>query len=964
VSVVLTKLVAAHRCGLSIGAVCPQGPVMYKKIIWLLLLFKLTAITVTGQCLADRDSVKRYIKSVENNSKLSNAQRATILSSYLRAMERCNNYKNDSIHVYLLTSLAQLHYDQSDYIGAIRYVQQCIDMVSKYRTSPALDKKMMLTGYYYKYYFYSILDNFPEKMKAVNDCINVAVELKDSSDPGYIRCLNERAKYNFDLGDYQRCISDAIVCEKVTRNFFRRSFKDAFDTSLTRLMVLNSLGWYVQAQLALQNFSDADKFLEEKTKQYQQDFFNQFTGYLYSFQAQVQMQKGDFTRALSLLQKGLAYSRSKQSNYTCKQILNAIGTDIYLAHYGDEAKAMASYRQALTYRNNNKNQLWDDKIESSNILGNIARLYTRQFRYDSALLYFRYALDAVDKGMTDASFLQLPVEEILRIPKLHYLQNLLLDKADMYLQRNKSGDIAEAIRIYKLADQLLDRMRGLQSDPESKLFWRRNSRRLYEQAIYACYQLNDPVTAFYFFEKSRAVLLSDQLAQQHWMKSKDILTQVQLKRRINALHRDINKDSGDAEKRSQLEQELFKTQQELDNLDQLIRTQNPLYAQLGDTTCPTLSFVQERLLKDHAGLLEIFSGDGAVYTLFTTASKATLRKINKNDFENTVAAYMSFISDHDRLNRDFAGFQTVSRNLYKLIFQDNTVPDGRIIISPDGPLFPFESLVTSTANPVSYFIATHAVSYTYSARYLLNHFMSTSSRSSGILLGVAPVQYYTGSGLAALNGSDVSLGKLSSYFSYSSQLINKQALRRSFLQQFPSYKIIQLYTHAADSSDRNEPLIYFADSALYLSDLVPEQVPATQLIVLSACNTGNGQLYRGEGVFSFNRGFAAMGIPSSVSNLWAIDNVSTYQLTEYFYKYLAKGLPIDVALQQAKLEFLQTVPRSQQLPYHWAPAILVGNTDPVAYPKKGGFQWILLLIAAAGIGFIGWRSYVKKEKSS
>jgi len=106
-----------------------------------------------------------------------------------------------------------------------------------------------------------------------------------------------------------------------------------------------------------------------------------------------------------------------------------------------------------------------------------------------------------------------------------------------------------------------------------------------------------------------------------------------------------------------------------------------------------------------------------------------------------------------------------------------------------------------------------------------------------------------------------------------------------------------------------------------------------------------------------------MGIPSSVSNLWAIDNVSTYQLTEYFYKYLAKGLPIDVALQQAKLEFLQNAPRSQQLPYHWAPAILVGNTDPVAYPKKGGFKWILLLIAAAGIGLIGLKWYLNKKKS-
>jgi CHAT domain-containing protein len=131
---------------------------------------------------------------------------------------------------------------------------------------------------------------------------------------------------------------------------------------------------------------------------------------------------------------------------------------------------------------------------------------------------------------------------------------------------------------------------------------------------------------------------------------------------------------------------------------------------------------------------------------------------------------------------------------------------------------------------------------------------------------------------------------------------------------------------------------------LRLSELLAEKKPFAKLIVLSACETGTGQLYKGEGVFSFNRGFAALGIPSSVSNLWSVDNLSTYHLTELFYKYLARGLPMDEALQKAKLEFMQESPKEKALPFYWAGAILAGKTDPIQLKKSASSTFIVLSI--------------------
>ena len=201
-----------------------------------------------------------------------------------------------------------------------------------------------------------------------------------------------------------------------------------------------------------------------------------------------------------------------------------------------------------------------------------------------------------------------------------------------------------------------------------------------------------------------------------------------------------------------------------------------------------------------------------------------------------------------------------------------------------------------------------------------------------------------------LHGSDRSLSKVQSYFKETSKLLFGQATRSGFMKQFSKYKVIQLYTHATDSGRNGEPVLYFSDSALYLSELVGDVKPVTRLIVLSACETGRGKLYNGEGVFNFNRGFAALGIPSSITNIWSVDDRSTYLLTELFYKYLTKKMPVDIALQKAKIEFINNASKESRLPYFWAASILVGNNNslelgrPKSWEGKATFIMFLALI--------------------
>jgi CHAT domain-containing protein/Tfp pilus assembly protein PilF len=110
------------------------------------------------------------------------------------------------------------------------------------------------------------------------------------------------------------------------------------------------------------------------------------------------------------------------------------------------------------------------------------------------------------------------------------------------------------------------------------------------------------------------------------------------------------------------------------------------------------------------------------------------------------------------------------------------------------------------------------------------------------------------------------------------------------------------------------------DGFLRLDEVTRLQLNA-DLVVLSACETGRGRLYAGEGVTGLARAFLYAGSRGVVCSLWAVDDRETATFMAHLYGGLKDGRAAADALRAAKLEMI----RAGNPPVYWAPFILIGE---------------------------------------
>lgn len=134
------------------------------------------------------------------------------------------------------------------------------------------------------------------------------------------------------------------------------------------------------------------------------------------------------------------------------------------------------------------------------------------------------------------------------------------------------------------------------------------------------------------------------------------------------------------------------------------------------------------------------------------------------------------------------------------------------------------------------------------------------------------------------------------------------------------------------------------------------------LVVLSACETGYGKFEQGEGVISLARSFMYAGTPSLVVSLWQVNDQSTSVIMNSFYQNIANGMQKDVALRQAKLEYLKIAKDIAGHPAFWSAFIQLGDTSSVKISQKGAYNLWSIGLGILACLFVGTLFFVSRSR--
>ncbi|MEM1094664.1 MAG: CHAT domain-containing tetratricopeptide repeat protein [Bacteroidota bacterium] len=304
----------------------------------------------------------------------------------------------------------------------------------------------------------------------------------------------------------------------------------------------------------------------------------------------------------------------------------------------------------------------------------------------------------------------------------------------------------------------------------------------------------------------------------------------------------------------------------------------------------------------------------------------------------------------------------------------------RLVIIPDGQTHrvPFATLVSDYTHDFSYETADFLIerfSITYSViphLYLYNDLIDTSSLSDDIAFFGVEKGYASPDGsfqLAPLEGVRPERNAIAKEVRNLSSHVGSTAKPSTLLSKGLAASVLHIAAHARPNLDNPlwsqiflEPDTTYPSGILHLYDL-EGQATATQLLILSACDSRQGVISDSEGMLGFHHAFHSIGIPSTIATLWEMDDEAASQLFSSLYAPLAEDQPKDVALQQTILTYLEGASPLQKSPYYWGGVVLTGATNPIAVhaaTPRGLWTGLLLLMGV----LVGIRSFFRHRTTS
>lgn len=621
--------------------------------------------------------------------------------------------------------------------------------------------------------------------------------------------------------------------------------------------------------------------------------------------------------------------------------------------YGRALNDAGKPRQALHFFALTEPMLGDRKSQRARTQLELGKAYRALGELDRAGRELRGALNA------GRELRELPLEAVT----LHEIARLERDR----------GRPLEALQASTKAVSIIDTIRGKVASQTLRTSFFASQQRIYRyhlDLLMELHLLNShggyDRAALDVSERARARVLLDLLTEgridiTHAVPAALKVREQAIERRVSRLQNEQLRGRRDAA----LDRELDRAEEDLRDLDEEIRRQSPRYAEILHPTLRTVSEIQN-LLDEHTALLEFALTETSAFLFVVTREgfESFRLPITPLQVENRVRDLRRDLLDRDN-PYNFILHAGTYHDLYRRLLGE--AERGLLrrkrhwLIAPDGSLhlLNFEVLLTRPPSgevnfDQPYLLRERTVHYIPSASVLAE---LAARRSSPEARETSSLEFFaladprlTPREAGAASERDAmatfppllearrEVDGIAHLFPQGRSAVFQgdeatEGLVKTPVGGFRHSRRIHLATHGTFDEQRPESsaLLLTAhpageDGRLTVAEIFNLRVDA-DLVVLSACNTGQGKQVAGEGLVGMSRAFFYAGAPTLVVSLWPADDVTTARLMTSFYRHMLRARDKAEALRMAKLEMSKNTS-----PYYWAPFILLGQATVEGAP--------------------------------